>query len=197
VSQPYHYVLDQLGAIVVAAEQDHDPDKAHWQYEKALAIGRSQRLAHVVGTNGFFSALMAEGRRRDDRALSLWWSERYCGSNFNEIARPDGLGVWEGRGAQVTFCLEYDRSTETLDRLEKKLKSYEDLQIASGYASWILFCFGHPAGKPAPGELGRMRHTGQLSQAHPASVIANGRPDRLVRPLCRPQDRRRHRDGGF
>ena len=144
VSQPYHYVLDQLGAMVTAAEADRDPDQTHWQQEKALAIGRSQRLAHLVGTNGFFSALLAEGRRRDDRALSLWWSERYCASNFNEIARPDGLGIWEERDALVTFCLEYDRSTETLERLEKKLKSYEDLQIASGYAYWVLFCFGHP-----------------------------------------------------
>jgi hypothetical protein len=51
--------------------------------------------------------------------------------------------VWEEGGTRVVFCLEYDRSTETLERLEKKLKSYEDLQIASGYAYWILFCFGH------------------------------------------------------
>jgi hypothetical protein len=144
VSQPYHYVLDQLGAMVVAAEQDNDPDKTHWQYEKALAIGRSQRLAHLVGTNGFFSALLAEGRRRNDCGLSLWWSERFCASNFNEIVRPDGLGIWDESDAHVTFCLEYDRSTETLERLEKKLKSYEDLQIASGHAYWVLFCFGHP-----------------------------------------------------
>jgi hypothetical protein len=99
VSQPYQYVLDQLGAVVVAAEQDKEPDQTHWQYEKALAIGRSQRLAHLVGTNGFFRAPLAEGRRPDDRALSVWWSERHCSSNFDEIARPGGLGVWEERGA--------------------------------------------------------------------------------------------------
>jgi hypothetical protein len=52
-------------------------------------------------------------------------------------------GVWEEGDAQVTFCLEYDRSTETLERLEKKLEGYEDLQIASGYAYWVLFRFGH------------------------------------------------------
>jgi len=92
VSGPYHYVLDQLGAMVAAAEADKDPDQTHWQHEAALAIGRIQRLAHLVGTNGFFSALLAEGRHQDDRALSLWWSERFCASNFNEIARPDGLG---------------------------------------------------------------------------------------------------------
>jgi hypothetical protein len=49
VSEPYHYVLDQLGAMVAVAEADKDPDKTHRQQEKALAIRRSQRLAHLVG----------------------------------------------------------------------------------------------------------------------------------------------------
>jgi hypothetical protein len=87
---------------------------------------------------------VAESRRRDDCDLSLWWSERHCTSQFDRIAQPDGLGVWEEAGNRVVFCLEYDRSTETLERLEKKLKNYEDLQVASGLAYWICFCFGHP-----------------------------------------------------
>jgi hypothetical protein len=133
-SLPYHYVLDQLGAMVVAAERGEDPDRSRWRADKALAIGKSQRLRHLVGVNGFFSALVAESRRRDDCDLSLWWSERHCTSQFDRIAQPDGLGVWEEAGDRVVFCLEYDRSTETLERLEKKLKSYEDLQVASGLA---------------------------------------------------------------
>jgi hypothetical protein len=64
--------------------------------------------------NGFFSTLGAESRRREDA------------------------------GYEVIFCLEFDRSTEALERLEKKLKSYEDLQVASGHAYRICFCFGHP-----------------------------------------------------
>jgi hypothetical protein len=36
------------------------------------------------------------------------------------------------------------RTVETLERLEKKLKGYEYLQIASGYAYRVLFRFGHP-----------------------------------------------------
>jgi len=35
VSQPYHYVLDQLGAMVMAAAHDEDPAKLHWQQDKA------------------------------------------------------------------------------------------------------------------------------------------------------------------
>ena len=143
-SLPYHYVLDELGAMVVAAERGEDPDKSHWRADKALAIGKSQRLRHLVGVNGFFSALVAESRRRDDCDLSLWWSERHCASQFDRIVNPDGLGRWEEAGCQVIVCLEYDRSTETLERLEKKLKSYEELQVASGHAYWICFCFDHP-----------------------------------------------------
>jgi len=143
-SLPYHYVLDQLGAMVVAAERGEDPDTSRWRADKALAIGKSQRLRHLVGVNGFFSALVTESRRRDDCYLSLWWSECHCASQFDRIAQPDGLGVWEEAGDRVVFCLECDRSTETLERLEKKLKSYEDLQVASGLAYWICFSFGHP-----------------------------------------------------
>ncbi|MDA8354916.1 MAG: hypothetical protein M0Z95_01110 [Actinomycetota bacterium] len=36
------------------------------------------------------------------------------------------------------------RSSETRERLERKLTSYEDPQVASGLAYWIVFCFGHP-----------------------------------------------------
>ena len=143
-SLPYHYVLDQLGAMVMAAERAEDPDKSRWRADKALAIGKSQRLRHLVGVNGFFAALFAESRRRGERDLSLWWSERHCANRFDSIAQPDGLGVWEEAGHRVVFCLEYDRSTEALDRLEKKLKSYEDLQVASGLAYRICFCFGNP-----------------------------------------------------
>jgi hypothetical protein len=143
-SLPYHYVLDQLGAMVMAAERGEDPDKSRWRADKALAIGKSQRLRHLVGVNGFFAALLAESRRREDCDLSLWWSERHCANQFDRVAQPDGIGVWEEAGHRIVFCLEYDRSTETLDRLEKKLKSYEDLQVASGLAYRICFSFGHP-----------------------------------------------------
>ena len=108
-SLPFHDVLDQLGALVVAAERGEDPDKCRWRADKALAIGRSQHLRHRVGASGFFAALLGESRRREDCDLSLWWSERYCASQFERIAQPDGLGRWEEAGDGIVFCLEFDR----------------------------------------------------------------------------------------
>jgi hypothetical protein len=130
---PYHYVLDELGAMVVAAERDDTADlaKVRWRTEQALAIGRSQRLAHQVGVNGFFVALSAAARREPTRMrLVEWWSEARCRESFGALARPDGLGVWEEAGTSVGFLLEYDRSTEPLSRLADKLPGYEKLRLA-------------------------------------------------------------------
>jgi hypothetical protein len=198
--------------MVAAAEQDKDPDQTHWQHEKALAIGRSQRLAHLIGTNGFFSALVAEGRHRDDCALSVWWSERFTVSNFNGIVRPDGVGIWEERGAQVTFCLEYDRSTETLERLDKKLPELRgppDRQRLRLLGS-VLFRSPPPRGRcPAgPGRSHRPRGDGG-TRADPAAArghlgahrlrrmpVAPGRAGRCAHPpesYQRIEETRKHR----
>jgi hypothetical protein len=153
------------------SERGEDPDTSRWRADKALAIRKSQRLRHLVGVNGFFSVLAAESRRREDCDLSLWWSERHCASQFDRIAQPDGLGVWEEAGNRVVFCLEHDRSTETLERQEKKLTSYEDLQVASGLAYRICFCFGHPRR-----EAGARRVLAQA--AVPVATAALGRTQR-------------------
>ncbi|MHB8449123.1 MAG: replication-relaxation family protein [Mycobacteriales bacterium] len=69
-------------------------------------MGKPRRLRHLVGVTGFFSALVAESRRREDCDLLRWWSERHRGSQLDRIAQPGGLGVWEEAGTRVVFCLE-------------------------------------------------------------------------------------------
>lgn len=60
-SAPHHYVLGQLGAMVVAADRSVDAKKLGWRQDKALALARSRRLAHTLGVNvnGFFAATRA------------------------------------------------------------------------------------------------------------------------------------------
>lgn len=38
-STPYHYVLGEIGAMVVTAERDDSLDKFNWKADPALAIG--------------------------------------------------------------------------------------------------------------------------------------------------------------
>ena len=113
----YHYVLDVLGAYVVAVMANRDPDrepKMRWRTDQALSIATSQRLAHTVGANDLFVRLVAAARHRPDAELSTWWGERYCKAHLGEVVRPDGVGVWREGDATVIFCLEYDRGTEPL-----------------------------------------------------------------------------------
>ena len=137
----YHYVLDVLGAYVVAAMANRDPDreiKMRWRTDWAMSIATSQRLTHTVGANDLFVRLVAAARTKPVAELSTWWGERYCTDRLGEVVRPDGLGVWREGEATVAFCLEYDRGSEQLSRLQKKAGDYARLEAAWGVAFWLL-----------------------------------------------------------
>jgi predicted transcriptional regulator len=137
----YHYVLDVVGAFVLAAMADDDRDreiKMRWRTDWALSIATSQRLAHTVGTNDVFVRLVAAARTMPGAGLETWWGERYCKDRLGEVVRPDGLGVWNEEGTRVAFCLEYDRGSEQLSRLANKASDYARLEAAWGVALWVL-----------------------------------------------------------
>ncbi len=137
---PYHYILGQVGAMVVAADLDEDPGRNNWRADKAIALGSSQRLEHQIGVNQFFIDLMKEERRRPGKVgLTEWWSEARCAKAMAGIVYPDAYGVWEEAGRRLQFLLEYDRGTESLDRLAAKLEGYRELEAASGVRRWVLF----------------------------------------------------------
>jgi hypothetical protein len=140
---PYHYVLGRLGTAVIAAERGDDPAAAVKAYKPAVALGlgRSQRLRHRVGTNGFFVALAAYARHHPEANLAAWWSEEDCADWCGEYVRPDGLGDWEEHGVSVEFLLEYDLGTEPLGRLTDKLAGYEKLEHEGGASTWLVFAF--------------------------------------------------------
>ena len=151
----YHYVLDTLGAYVVAVMANRDPNrevKVRWRTDQALAIATSQRLAHTVGTNDIFVRLVTAARQDPDARLVTWWGERYCKAVLGEVVRPDGLGLWHEAGGSVTFCLEYDRGSEPLGRLGAKAVDYARLEAAWGVPFWVLVvvCPAR-AERPAPG----------------------------------------------
>lgn len=143
---PYHYVLDEAGALVLAVERGDDPEKMRWRGARGLALAKSQHLSHLVGVNGFFTSLIRESRPRPGCQLVEWRSERSWVSRYGDVTptRPDGFGVWEEDGARVEFFLEYDRSTEPLDRIVAKMPGYEDLERALGRWRWVLFSFASP-----------------------------------------------------
>jgi hypothetical protein len=154
-SAPFHYMLDELGAILVAAERGLDVAELGYRRDKTLAVAYSQRLAHLVGVNGFFTALVAAARRTTGRAeLLRWWSERRCATTWGHIVRPDGYGRWSEGGHTIDFFLEYDRGTEPLTRLAAKLNNYADLAAATTITTtWTLFWLPTPSRETALRDL--------------------------------------------
>ena len=118
---PFHWVLGPLGAALVAAETGVDLADLSWRRTLAHDLAASQRLAHLVGLNGFFTGLLRSARTRPGCYLDEWWSERRCAREWGEVVRPDGYGIWTEHGTALPFLLEYDNGTEPLDRLAAKL----------------------------------------------------------------------------
>jgi hypothetical protein len=149
-SAPLHFILDEAGAAVLAAEDGTTPAQLGYRRDRALAIALSPRLAHTTGANGVFTALAAAARASGGQtALQRWWSERRCAAAWGEHARPDGYGRWHdqaaGRPDAVTdFFLEYDTGTEDLPRLIAKLAGYRDLAERTGITTPVLFWLPTP-----------------------------------------------------
>ncbi|MGH9282379.1 MAG: replication-relaxation family protein [Acidimicrobiales bacterium] len=91
----FHYVLGPMGAAIVAAEAGDDPDRVarRWRAECSLALGRTQRLAHLVGVNGFYAALVGHAGAE----LADWLTEAEVAHWADGIVRPDAFGSWKPR----------------------------------------------------------------------------------------------------
>lgn len=146
-SYPFHYVIDQLGAEVVAAQRDEPIPRPGY----AKAIRRrwtaSRILQHRLGVNGFFTQLAGHVAHE----LQRWWPESRCsvpgafagpGDRVELITqtliRPDGHGVWSG----VPFFLEYDTGGEPLTELLRKVAGYARF-VALGGPAWPVLLWLH------------------------------------------------------
>jgi hypothetical protein len=141
----YHYVLGELGAQVLAAEQGVTVSELGYNRTTTLAMAHSLHLAHRVGVNGFFAALAAAARGRPDARLLAWWSERRCAKRWGRLVRPDGFGRWTEAGHVVEFFLEWDTGTEVTAKVAGKLSGYADLATGSGIWTPTLLWLPSPA----------------------------------------------------
>jgi hypothetical protein len=153
---PYHHILGPAGAAVIAAERGVEVRDLAWRRDAATALAASQRLGHLVATNGFFTALIRTSRRHPGSELAEWWSERRCAAAWGQVVRPDGYGVWVEDDRRLPFLLEYDCGTERLARLQGKLPGYARLARAAKHPTWVLFCFTSPAREAAARKV--LRH---------------------------------------
>jgi len=120
---PYHWVLDEAGAHIVAACQDIERRALRWRHSDAIKVAYSGKLRHHIEINEFFSLLSQEAEANDGK-LDGWYGERTTHRLFKGIT-PDGYGIITiPDRAPVHVLLELDRATEPAKRLRQKAVRY-------------------------------------------------------------------------
>lgn len=138
-SAPMHYVLDIAGATALAHEDGLDLKDLDYRHEREIGRAYSLRLAHTIGTNGVFTALIAQARHANASGrVTAWWSETRCARHFGDIVRPDAYGRWQQADHELEFFLEFDFGTENLHTLATKLTSYHHLATTTNIITPIL-----------------------------------------------------------
>ncbi|MEU4557445.1 replication-relaxation family protein [Actinoplanes sp. NPDC023936] len=152
-SYPYHWLIDQLGAEVVAAARDERPPRRDHARLERRRWTSTRTLSHRLGVNQFFTDLAGYARVHPNVWLRQWLPEAACqrAGTFAEpddpvlirayepSIRPDGYGVWAEDDKVVPFFLEYDTGTEQLGVLIGKLVGYRKLFAELGRAWPVLF----------------------------------------------------------
>lgn len=162
-SYPYHYVIDQLGAEVVAAGRDERPPRRDHARTERRRWTAGRTLAHRRGVNLFFTDLASYARSHPHAELVTWLSESACARSgvftsrddpalvraYEPRVRPDGYGRWAEGGAVVPVFVEFDVGGEQLSVLTGKLPGYRDLFATIGRVWPVLFRL-HSAARPFP-----------------------------------------------
>jgi hypothetical protein len=122
---PYHWILDEGGALIVAAHKDVERSKLGWQHSVAVSVATSPKLTHHLEVNEFVVRLAVEAQATGG-ALTYWYGERWLHRAFAGRLIPDSYAALGFRDRPALHMLvELDRGTETLETLRLKAARYE------------------------------------------------------------------------
>jgi hypothetical protein len=158
---PYHWVLDEGGAILVADHKGIERSQLHYSRADMLNLAASRSLTHHVESNEFFVRLAVESSAVGG-SLSEWYGVRTLARLLGGMAVPDGYGVLNlpGRDA-LHLLLELDRGTEAARILKGKAASYAEILPHSSLSDFApLVIFAVPSERRAETARGAVAHVG-------------------------------------
>jgi hypothetical protein len=120
---PGHHTLTEAGADVVASVLGMARSELRWIERDPDDRAHDAYLAHRIGVNAFFCALIEGGRGIESHGLYKWTPERIVKTASGWI-RPDSYGIFLHPEGACDFYFEYDRGTETTRQLANKLAGY-------------------------------------------------------------------------
>lgn len=146
-SAPYHYILDDLGAHVLAGHYDLEVKHLLKRLDKDRGLAHSRKLDHILEINDFFVDLICRCREVSGCRLVTWWSEHRCEKRWRSsrdsepLVRPDAEGLLQGPNGKISFFLEIDRGTERGHMLTDKLPPYARVASMTMGPGVLLFLF--------------------------------------------------------
>lgn len=132
---PAHWLLDEAGAHLVAASLDLDRRDLDWQRRDDW--GSHPQLAHRLEVNRFVTDLIAATLPDPTLGVVAWFGPRQAAARLGErmrgTVRPDAELILITPRGLIDLLLEWDRGTETLDRLDEKLRRYRKAEYKLHY----------------------------------------------------------------
>jgi hypothetical protein len=121
-----HWLLDEAGAILVATM--HDLERKQLQWQRRDDWGSHPQLAHQLEINRFVTDLIAATLADPGMGVSEWWPPAEAADHLSAPRRgrvvPDAGFYLETPAGPIECYVEWDRATETQQRLAEKLLAY-------------------------------------------------------------------------
>jgi hypothetical protein len=123
-STPYHWVLDEAGAHIVAQALGLERGELRWRHATAIAVAGSSKLQHQIEVNEFFTSLAKEVPAAGGKLIE-WRGDGHAAKLLGGVVTPDGYTHLSLRDSgDVHLLLELDRATEDHKRLQSKARRY-------------------------------------------------------------------------
>jgi len=137
-SAPYHYLLGEIGAAVLATSGTTTVEGLGWDRTRVLGLAHANgRLSHLLGVNTLLAQLTHAARQQPALRLVCWWPAGRCHARWGPLITPDAYARWQDPHGEVDFFLHHHPSTAA-DQPAFLLEGYNDLAVATGITTPVL-----------------------------------------------------------
>jgi hypothetical protein len=196
-SAPYHYLLGETGAALLAADQASGvADGVGWRREQVLALAHTNgQLSHLLGVNRLLACLTHAAHTRAGSRLVCWWPARRCQARWGPLIGPDAYARWHDPDGEVDFFLHHDPAEPSAEQLAGLVGGYHDLAVATGITTPVLLWL---AGADPEARLRRQVASQRLLIPVATSHPSRGHPaDPVWLPTSSPDSGSRYRLGAL
>jgi protein involved in plasmid replication-relaxation len=142
-SAPYHYLLGETGAALLAADPTSTVDGGlGWDRVRLLGLAQANgRLTHLLEVNTLLAQLTCAARQQPGARLVCWWSAHRCHAHWGRLITPDAYARWQDADGEVDFFLHHQPA---VDQPAGLLAGYNELAAATGITTPVLLHAADP-----------------------------------------------------